>query len=91
MSTFFIPHHDYTVSVDSKAPHYHLVEEGHDMYTLSNWKKAGDRRRFYGDTKLAGEVPGRKFVARYMAARAERASLLMAEATLDKILKGAGL
>lgn len=80
----------YTNAVLTKAPHYHLVEEGHDLYKFPHWKKTGGKRKYYGSVKFNKKVPGRKFVARYMAARSQY-SHLFAEDILEQVLKKAGL
>lgn len=65
----------YVCAVTTKAPHYHLVEEGHEA---SGWYEA------------SGEyVPAKKIVAKYMAERSEHAEE-MAQKLLDEILKHAG-
>lgn len=65
-----------TAAVTSSAPHYHLYEEGHGMFTHS------------GD--YVGEVKGRKTVARHMAKRSENADEI-GEEVLNEILREAGL
>lgn len=67
----------YTDAVTTTAPHYHLYEEGHDLYDA------------YTGEWLA-EVKGRKTVARYMAQRSEDSEKI-GERLLDEILKDAGL
>lgn len=78
----------YTGAVLSKAPHYHLYEEGHDL--ISHNRKSKKGRGKPGTGKKIGEVAGRKTVARYMAQRSEYAELIGQE-LLNEILKDAGL
>lgn len=76
-----------TVAVLSKAPHYHLYEEGHDIVThdrVVNGKKKNGTRRYTGKRAVA-----RKTAARYMAQRAEHSELI-GQQVLDEILKEAG-
>ncbi len=76
-----------TVAVMTKAPHYHLYEEGHDIVThdrVENGKKKIGTRKDTGKRATA-----RKTVARYMARRAEHAELI-GQQVLDEILKEAG-
>lgn len=76
-----------TIAVLSKAPHYHLYEEGHDIVThdrIINGKKKLGTRRYTGRRAVA-----RKTVARYMAQRAEHAELI-GQQVLDEIIKEAG-
>lgn len=67
-----------TDAVVTKAPHYHLVEDGHEA---AGWyeKQTGAKR-----------VPGKKIVARIMGRRSKQ-SLVMGQKTLDAILKKAGV
>lgn len=65
----------FRVAVVTKAPHYHLVEEGHDIYT--HLKK--------GRGRLVGHAEGKKIVAAYMARRSEH-SQEIAQAILDEVL-----
>lgn len=76
-----------TVAVLSKAPHYHLYEEGHAIVThdrVVKGKKKLGTRRYTGKHAVA-----RKTVARYMAQRAEQAEVI-GQQVLDEILKEAG-
>lgn len=68
----------YTTAVTSKAPHYHLVEDGH--------KESG----WYAEQADAKPVKGKKIVAKIMARRSERSEEI-AQRVLDEILKDAGL
>lgn len=77
----------YTVAVTSSAPHYHLYEEGHDLYSHNRKNKYGKGKA--GTGKKIGHVAGRKTVARYMAQRSEYSEMI-GEALLDEILKEAG-
>lgn len=79
---------NYTVAVTSKAPHYHLYELGHDLYSHNKKNKLG--RGKPGTGKKIGRVQGRKTVARYMAKRAEYADLIGQE-LLNQLLKEVGL
>ena len=67
-----------TDAVVTKAPHYHLVEDGHEA---AGW---------YGKQAGAKRVPGKKIVARIMGRRSKN-SLAMGQKTLDAILKKAGV
>lgn len=78
----------HTIAVTSKAPHYHLYEEGHDLVTHNRKNKRGKGK--IGTGKKIGHVSGRKTVARYMAQRSEQSELIGQE-LLDEILKDAGL
>lgn len=69
---------DYTDAVVSKAPHYHLVEDGHEP---GGW---------YADQKGAERVRGKKIVAKIMARRSRDAGQI-GRRVLDQILKEAGL
>lgn len=77
-----------TVAVTSKAPHYHLFELGHDLYSHNRKNKLG--RGKPGTGKKIGYVPGRKTVARYMAKRSEYADLIGQE-LLSQLMKEVGL
>lgn len=77
-----------TVAVTSKAPHYHLYEEGHDLVTHNRKNKRGKGK--IGTGKTIGHVEGRKTVARYMAQRSDYSEVIGQE-VLDEILKDAGL
>lgn len=80
---------NYTNAVVSSAPHYHLVEEGHDLYSHRRKNKRG--RGKIGSDKLIGHVEGKKIVAQVMAKKAEsEAAQEMGERLLDAILKEAG-
>lgn len=68
----------YTTAVTSKAPHYHLVEDGHDE---SGW---------YARQENAKPIPGKKIVAKIMARRSENADEI-GQRVLDELLKKAGL
>lgn len=65
----------YTCAVTTKAPHYHLVEEGHEA---SGWYESSGKY-----------VPAKKIVAKYMAEKSDHAEE-MAQKLLDEILKHAG-
>ena len=78
----------YTTAVTSKAPHYHLYEEGHDLVTHNRKNKRGKGK--IGTGKKIGHVSGRKTAARYMAQRAENSEEI-GKKVLDEILKDAGL
>lgn len=68
----------YTTAVVSKAPHYHLVEDGH--------KESG----WYAKQADSEPIKGKKIVAKIMARRSEKASEI-GQRLLDEILKDAGL
>lgn len=68
----------YTTAVTSKAPHYHLVEDGHDE---GGW---------YAKQANAKPVPGKKIVAKIMARRSEKSDEI-GRKLLDELLKDAGL
>lgn len=68
----------YTTAVVSKAPHYHLVEDGH--------KESG----WYAKQDDAKPIKGQKIVAKIMARRSEKSDKY-AQELLDEILKDAGL
>lgn len=68
---------DYTNAVVSKAPHYHLVEDGHEP---GGW---------YAQQKGAERVRGKKIVAKIMSRRS-RDSEEIGRRVLDQILKEAG-
>lgn len=77
-----------TVAVLTKAPHYHLYEEGHEIVThdkVVNGKRKVGTRRMTGKRAVA-----RKTVARYMAQRSEHSELI-GQAVLDEVLKESGL
>lgn len=79
----------YTNAAVSSAPHYHLVEEGHDLY--SHYKKDEKGKRKLGTAKKIGEVEGKKIVAQVMAKRAEaETAQAMGERLLNEIFKEAG-
>lgn len=78
----------YTTAVTSKAPHYHLYEEGHAMVSHDIKGKNGKKKK--GTGKYIGEVKGKKTVAKYMAQRSEQSELI-GQDVLDEILKDAGL
>lgn len=69
----------YTTAVTSKAPHYHLVEGGHEA---SGWYK--DK---YSN---ADPIKGKKIVAKIMGRRSSK-SAEIGQKVLDEILKDAGL
>lgn len=77
-----------TIAITSKAPHYHLYEEGHDLVTHNRKNKMGKGK--VGTGKKIGHVAGRKTVARYMGKRSDYSELIGQE-VLDEILKDAGL
>lgn len=80
---------NYTNAVVSSAPHYHLVEEGHDLYSHRRKNKRG--RGKVGSDKLIGHVDGRKIAAQVMAKKAESETAQeMGERLFDAILKEAG-
>lgn len=64
-----------TTAVTSRAPHYHLVEDGHELYSHG---------------KYVGTVEGKKIVAKIMGRRS-RDSDKIGQKVLDEILKEAGL
>ncbi len=66
-------HGDYRGAVTTKAPHYHLVEEGH---APGGW---------HAKQRRAQPVRGKKIVAAYMARRSERAQEI-GERILEKVL-----
>lgn len=68
----------YTTAVVSKAPHYHLVEDGHEE---GGW---------YAEQDGAKPVKGKKIVAKIMARRSEKSDKY-AQELLDEILKDTGL
>lgn len=65
-----------TVAVTARAPHYHLVEEGHEVYSHGDYTEK--------------EAPGKKIVAQVMARRSENSEEI-AERVLKNILEEAGL
>ena len=67
-----------TNAVVTTAPHYHLVEDGHEA---SGW---------YAKAQGAKPIKGKKIVATIMGRR-KRDSYKIAERVLAKTLKGAGL
>ncbi len=73
-----------TIAIVSTAPHYHLVEEGHDLYSHSQKNKRGKGK--IGTDKLIGHVTGKKFVGEYMAKRSEYSELIGME-LLNEILR----
>lgn len=85
---------NYTSAVVSDhkiAPHYHLVEEGHELWKYSHWTKGKDgKRKWYGKQKHLKAVRGKKIVAQVMARRSEYSELIAME-LLDSILEEAGL
>lgn len=78
----------YTDAVTTTAPHYHLYEEGHELYAHNRKNKKGKGKP--GTGQKIGSVKGRKTVARYMAQRSEDSEKI-GERLLDEILKDAGL
>lgn len=68
----------YTTAVTTKAPHYHLVEDGH--------KQGG----WYAEQDGAKPVKGKKTVAKIMARRSENADEI-GQRVLNELLKDAGL
>lgn len=78
---------NYTAADLSGAPHYHLVEEGHDLYTHLRKNKRGKGK--VGSNRKIGHVDGKKIVAGYMAERSRYSELIAGE-MLDEILKEAG-
>lgn len=68
----------YTTAVVSKAPHYHLVEDGH--------KESG----WYAKQADSEPIKGKKIVAKIMARRSEKSGEI-GQRLLDEILKDAGL
>lgn len=78
---------NYTSASVTGAPHYHLVEEGHDLYTHLKKNKRGKGK--VGSNKKIGHVEGKKIVAQVMAKRTEYSELIAME-LLDSILKEAG-
>lgn len=77
----------FTVSVNSRAPHYHLYEEGHIM--VGHKIRSKKNKKKIQSYKFLGEVHGKKTVAKYMAQRSEYAELIGRE-LLNEILKEAG-
>ena len=78
---------NYTVAVTTKAPHYHLYEEGHDMVThnrKNHWGKG-----IPGTGRKVGVVKGKKTVGKYMSQRSEDSEEIGLE-LLNAILKDAG-
>lgn len=65
-----------TVAVTARAPHYHLVEEGHEVYS-------------HGDY-TGKESQGKKIVAQVMAKRSDHSEEI-AERVLKNILEEVGL
>lgn len=78
---------NYTVAVTSKAPHYHLYEEGHDMVTHN--RKNRWRKGIPGTGRKVGVVKGKKTVGKYMSQRSEDSEEIGLE-LLNAILKDAG-
>ena len=78
---------NYTVAVTSKAPHYHLYEEGHDMVTHNRKNRRGKGKP--GTGRKVGVVKGKKTVAKYMAQRSEYSEAIGQE-LLNSILEDAG-
>lgn len=78
----------YTDAVTTTAPHYHLYEEGHELYAHNRKNKKGKGKP--GTGQKIGNVKGRKTVARYMAQRSEDSEKI-GERLLDEILRDAGL
>lgn len=78
----------YTDAVTTTAHHYHLYEEGHELYAHNRKNKKGKGKP--GTGQKIGNVKGRKTVARYMAQRSEDSEKI-GERLLDEILKDAGL
>lgn len=66
----------YRDAVTSRAPHYHLVERGHEPGGWHGWQKD------------AVDVKGRKIVASYMAKRSRYAHLI-GEEILNEVLNEA--
>lgn len=79
---------NYTVAITSKAPHYHLYELGHDLYSHNRKNKRGKGKT--GSGKKIGRVSGRKTVARYMAKSSEYSGVIGRE-LLEQLLKDVGL
>lgn len=79
---------NYTTAVTTTAPHYHLFEEGHELYAHNRKNKKG--RGKPGTGQKIGHVEGRKTVARYMAQRSDDSEKIGMR-LLDEILKDAGL
>lgn len=78
---------NYTVAVTSKAPHYHLYEEGHDMVTHN--RKNRRKRGIPGTGRKVGVVKGKKTVGKYMSQRSEYSEAIGQE-LLNSILEDAG-
>lgn len=70
--------------ITSSAPHYHLVEEGHDLYTHLQKGRSGKGK--IGSNVKIGEVKPKKIVAKVMAIRSEEAEE-MAIRVLEEILR----
>lgn len=77
---------NYTVAVTSKAPHYHLYEEGHELVSHNRKNRKGKKK--LGTGKKIGVVKGRKTVGRYMAQRSEYSEMIGQE-ILNAILEDA--
>lgn len=69
--------------ITTTAPHYHLVEEGHDSYAYPIKTETGVI--FRSKSRKTGEVKGRKIVAKVMAVRSKKAEEL-AERVLKEVL-----
>lgn len=78
---------NYTVAVTTKAHHYHLYEEGHDMVTHNRKNHWGKGKP--GTGRKVGVVKGKKTVGKYMSQRSEDSEEIGLE-LLNAILKDAG-
>lgn len=78
---------NYTVAVTSKAPHYHLYEEGHDLVTHNRKNRWGKGKP--GTGRKVGKVYAKKTVGKYMARRSEYSEAIGQE-LLNSILEDAG-
>lgn len=78
---------NYTVAVTTKAPHYHLYEEGHDLVTHNRKNRWGKGKP--GTGRKVGKVYAKKTVGKYMARRSEYSEAIGQE-LLNSILEDAG-
>lgn len=78
---------NYTVAVTSKAPHYHLYEEGHDLITHNRKNRFG--KGIPGTGRKVGKVYAKKTVGKYMARRSVYSEAIGQE-LLNSILEDAG-
>lgn len=78
---------NYTVAVTTKAPHYHLYEEGHDLVTHNRKNRWGKGKP--GTGRKVGKVYAKKTVGKYMARRSEYSEAIGQE-LLNSVLEDAG-